>query len=194
MSQMASAAKTAQSVLRDLGERAEYARDRWWIPLAAGLVSAAAGLAVLAAGWTADSLAVMAGVLFIIRGAFLALNPVYAGKTAGEHVVVGIAAVVAGIVLVIWPGATQLVLVVFAGVWLVVSGGFQVVVSIARRRDLLYWRYSVALGAIDLLLGLWLMRTSTAGSASTVIGVWAVVTGLLYCALAFEIRTATPRL
>jgi uncharacterized membrane protein HdeD (DUF308 family) len=193
MSQAASVSRTAQSLVRDLGERAKYVRDRWEIPLGAGLLSAALGLAVLAAGWTAGSLAVMAGLLFIIRGAFLALNPAYAAGTAGEQVGVGIAAVVAGIVLAAWPGQTQLALVVFSGVWLVVSGGFQALVSVARRRALPYWRFTLPLGVIELLLGLWVMRTATAASASTVIGVWAVVTGLLCCALAFEIRAATPR-
>jgi uncharacterized membrane protein HdeD (DUF308 family) len=193
MSQVASVGKTAQSLLRELGERSAYVRDSWWTPLGAGLVSAALGLAVFAAGWTAGSLAITAGVLFVIRGAFLALNPVYAAMTSGEHVIAGIAAVVAGIVLAAWPGQTQLVLAVFIGVWLAVSGGFQAVVSVARRQQLRYWRFTLALGVIELLLGLWAMRTSTAASAGTVIGVWAVVTGVVYCAMAFEIRTATQR-
>lgn len=192
MSQVASVGKTAQSLLRDLGERVAYARDRWWIPLGTGLVSVALGLAVLAAGWTPGSLSVMVGVLFIIHGAFLALNPAYAARTSGEHVAVGIAAVVAGIVLAAWPGPTQLALVVFSGVWLVVSGGYQAVLSLARRRELPYWRFTLVLGVIELLLGLWATRTGTADSASTVIGMWAVVTGLVYCALAFEMRTTSP--
>jgi uncharacterized membrane protein HdeD (DUF308 family) len=104
-----------------------------------------------------------------------------------------IAAVVAGIVLAAWPGQTQLVLEVFVGVWLAVSGAFQAVVSAARRRELPYWRFTFALGVIELLLGLWAMRTATAASTATVIGVWAVVTGVLYCGLAFEIRTAKRR-
>lgn len=194
MSQIAGVGRTAQSLLHDLGERAAYARDRWWIPLAAGLVSAALGLAVFAAGWTAGSLGVVAGVLFIIHGAFLALNPVYPARTSGEHVMAaGIAAVIAGIVLTAWPGLTQLALVVFAGVWLAVSGSFHVVLSVARRRELPLWRFSLAFGVVELLLGLWAMRTATVASAGTVIGVWAVVTGVVYCVLAFEIQSAPRR-
>lgn len=193
MSQVASVGKGAQSLMRDLGERARPVSDRWWIPLGAGLVSAALGLAVLAGGWTPGSLGVMVGVLFIIRGAFLALNPAYAARTSGEHVVLGIAAVAAAIVLAAYPGQTQLSLVVFSGVWLVVSGGFQAVLSVARRQELTSWRFTLALGAAELLLGLWVMRTGTTASAGTVIGVWAVATGLLCSVLAFEIRTASGR-
>ncbi len=191
MSQSASTAETTQSLLRELGERAAQVKDHWWIPLLAGLVSVALGLAVLAAGWSVGSLAVMTGLLFIIRGAALALNPAYAAKTSGEHVLAGIAGAVAGLVLLAWPGSTGLVLVLFAGVWLAVSGGFQVVMSAARRRALPYWRFTLALGVIELLLGLWAMRGPGASlaSVSTVIGVWAVVTGVIYSVLAFEIRT-----
>jgi len=193
MTESASAAETAQSLLGELGDRAAQVKERWWIPLLAGLVSAALGLAVLAAGWSVGSLGIVTGLLFIVRGAALALNPAYAARGSGEHVLVGIIGAIAGLVLFAWPGLTGQALVLFAGVWLVVSGGFQVVVSAARRRELPYWRFTLAVGVIELLLGLWAMRTPAATLVSTgaVIGIWAVMTSVLYCVLAFEIRTAT---
>ena len=177
MTESASAAETTQSLLGELGDRAAQVKERWWIPLLAGLVSAALGLAVLAAGWSAGSLGVVTGLLFIVRGAALALNPAYAAKGSGEHVLAGVTGALAGLVL-------------FAGVWLVVSGGFQVVASAARRRQLPCWRLTLALGVIELLLGLWAMRTPSATSVSTgaVLGIWAVMTGILLSVLAFEIR------
>jgi len=192
MNQSASAAETTQSLLGELGDRAAQVKERWWIPLLAGLVSVTFGLAVLAAGWSAGSLGVVTGLLFIVRGTALALNPAYAAKGSGEHVLAGITGALAGLVLFAWPGLTGQVLVLFAGVWLVVSGGFQVVVSAARRRELPHWRLTLALGVIELLLGLWAMRTPSATLVSTgaVIGTWAVTTGVLCCVLAFEIRTA----
>src|SRR5215472_14702010 len=118
MSQGASAAESAQTLLRELGKRAGQVKGRWRIPLSAGLVSAALGLAVLAAGWGVGSLRVVTGLLFIVHGAALALNPVYANRTSGEHVVAGMAGAVAGLLFLVWPGPTRLVLVLFAGVWL----------------------------------------------------------------------------
>ena len=43
---------------------------------------------------------------------------------------------------------------------------------------------------IELLLGIWAMRRPEATLALliTIIGLWAVVTGVIYCALAFEIH------
>lgn len=195
MSQRSRVAERMQSLLRDLGERARRAGGGWRLPLLAGLVSAAFGLAVLAAGWSVGPLGVITGLIFIAGGAALALNPAYAARTSGEHVLAGVAGAVAGLVLLAWPAPTGLVLVLFAGVWLAVSGGFQVVVSAAGRRELPLWRFTLALGVIGLLLGLWAMRRpgATVASAGTVIGVWAVVTGVVYCVLAFEVRSATRR-
>jgi uncharacterized membrane protein HdeD (DUF308 family) len=43
---------------------------------------------------------------------------------------------------------------------------------------------------IELLLGIWAMRRPevTLALLITIIGLWAVVTGVIYCVLAFEIR------
>ena len=190
MTESANAAETAQSLLGELGDRAAQVKERWWIPLLAGLASAALGLAILAAGWSVGSLGIVTALLFIVHGAALALNPAYAARGSGEHVLAGIIGAIAGLVLFAWPGLTGQALVLFAGVWLVVSGGFQVVASAARRRQLPCWRLTLALGVIELLLGLWAMRTPSATSVSTgaVLGIWAVMTGILLSVLAFEIR------
>ena len=47
MTESAGAAETTQSLLGELGDRAAQVKERWWIPLLAGLVSAGLGLVVL---------------------------------------------------------------------------------------------------------------------------------------------------
>lgn len=181
------------SPLREVGEQV---RHLWWVPLAAGLVSIGLGLAILAADWTVAALVVITGVAFIISGIALAFSPAYAGRTAGEHVVAGLVAVIAGIVLVAWPGPTLLVLAFFVGAWLTVSGSFHIIGSFSRRRELPHWGFTLAVGVIEVLLGIWAMRRPEAALALliTLIGLWAVLTGVIYCVLAFEIRRANqPR-
>ncbi len=179
-----------------LREVAEQVRHLWWVPLAAGLVSIGFGLAVLATDWTVTALAVITGLIFILRGIALAFSPAYAARTAGEHVLAGVAAIIAGIVLVAWPGPTLLVLAFFAGAWLTVSGSFHIISTISRRHELPHWGFTFAVGVIEVLLGIWAMRRPEATLALliTVIGLWAVLTGIIYCALAFEIRRATHAL
>jgi uncharacterized membrane protein HdeD (DUF308 family) len=162
----------------------------WWVPLAAGLLSIVLGLAILASPWTVKALVVVTGLLFVVHGVSLVLSPAYAGDSRGEQVLAGVLAVIAGIVLLAWPGPTLLLLAVFAGAWLAVSGGFNIVMSIARRHTLPYWGLTTAVGVIELVLGLWAMRRPevTLSIVVVALGLWAVVSGVLYCVLAFEVR------
>ena len=175
-----------------LREVAEQVRHLWWVPLAAGLVSIGLGLAILAADWTVTALVVITGVIFILRGIALMFSPAYAGRTAGEHVIAGLAGLIAGIVLVAWPGPTLLVLAFFVGAWLTVSGSFHIISTFSRRGELPHWGFTFAVGVIEVLLGIWAMRRPEATLALliTVIGLWAILTGIIYCVLAFEIRRA----
>ncbi len=188
MSESTSQAEGAHSPMREV---AEQIRHLWWIPLLTGLVSIGLGLAILATDWTVHALVIITGLVFIIRGIALAFSPSYAGRTSGEQVVAGITGVIAGVVLVAWPGPSLLVLAFFVGAWLAVSGGFHIVTSFSRRRELPHWGFTFTLGVIELLLGVWAMRRPevTLALLITIIGLWAVVTGVIYCVLAFEIRS-----
>ncbi len=193
MSQGISLDEGQRSPLREL---AEQVRHLWWIPLLTGLVSIGLGLAVLAVGWTVHALVIVTGLIFVIRGIALAFSPVYAGRTSGEQIAAGIAGVIAGVVLVAWPRPSLLVLAFFAGAWLAVSGSFHIVTSVSRRRELSHWGFTCSVGVIELLLGIWAMRRPevTLALLITIIGLWAVVTGVIYCVLAFEIRGAARAL
>jgi hypothetical protein len=164
----------------------------WWVPLTSGLVSIALGLAILATDWTVHALVVITGLVFIFRGIALAFSPVYASRTRGEQVAAGVIGVIAGVVLVAWPGPSLLVLAFFVGAWLTVSGCFHIITSIARRRVLTQWGLTLALGIIELLLGIWAMRRpdATLSLIIVIIGLWLVITGVMYCVLAFEVRSA----
>ena len=187
MSQTVSLGEGQHSPLQEIGEQI---RDLWWIPLLAGLISIGLGLAILAASWTVHALAIITGLVFIFRGAALAFSPSYAARTSGEQVVAGTAGVIAGIVLVAWPGPSLLVLAFFVGAWLAVSGAFNVIASFSRRRALPQWGFTLAIGVIEVLLGIWAMRRPEAALALliTIIGLWTVLTGVISCMLAFEIR------
>jgi hypothetical protein len=76
------------------------------------------------------------------------------------------------------------------------SGSFHIVTSVSRRCELPQWVFTFLLGVIEVLLGIWAMRRPEATLALliTIIGLWAVVTGVIYCALAFEIRSTARAL
>jgi uncharacterized membrane protein HdeD (DUF308 family) len=173
-----------------LNQMAGQVSRLWWVPLLAGLVSILLGLLILASDWGIKVLVVVTGLLFVIHGVSLVLSPAYARGSRGEQVVAGTVAVIAGVVLLAWPGPTLLLLAVFAGAWLAVSGGFNIVTSISRRHTLPYWGLTTAVGVIELVLGLWAIRRPEMALSIVVValGLWAVITGVLYCVLAFEVR------
>ena len=173
-----------------LNQMAGQVSRLWWVPLLAGLVSILLGLLILASDWGIKVLVVVTGLLFVVHGVSLVLSPAYARGSRGEQVVAGTVAVIAGVVLLAWPGPTLLLLAVFAGAWLAVSGGFNIVTSISRRHTLPYWGLTTAVGVIELVLGLWAIRRPEMALSVVVValGLWAVITGVLYCVLAFEVR------
>jgi uncharacterized membrane protein HdeD (DUF308 family) len=176
-----------------LAQMAGQVSRLWWVPLIAGVLSILFGLAILGSSWTVKVLVVVTGLLFVIHGVALVLSPAYAGDSRGEQVLAGTLEVIAGVVLLAWPGPTVLLLAVFAGALLAVSGGFNIVTSVSRRRTLPHWGLTTAVGVIELVLGLWAMRRPevTLSIVIVALGLWAVITGVLYCVLAFEVRRVT---
>ena len=162
----------------------------WWVPLLSGLVGIVVGLLILVTDWAVKGLVVVTGLLFLIHGIALVFSPVYARQSRGEQLLAGVVEVVAGVVLLAWPEPTFLVLAEFAGIWLVIAGGFHLVTSVTRRHALPAWGLSAAVGLVELLLGLWVVRRPevTLSLVVVVLGLWAVLTGVLECLLAFEVR------
>ena len=164
----------------------------WWLPLLTGVLSIAAGLAILGARWTVDSLALFAAIILIFRGFSLIVSPTYGDAFAAPHVIAGVFGTLAGLWLLLWPQPSLLVLGIFLGAWVAVSGAFNAIVAIERRHDLAAWGLVLALGLVELLLGAWAMRRPgfSLVLAVTVTGLWLIMTGVAYCMLAFELRRA----
>jgi uncharacterized membrane protein HdeD (DUF308 family) len=162
----------------------------WWAPLVIGALSIAAGCAVLTESWTIQRLAYFAGIFFIVRGLTIAFNPIYRGTSVLASVLAALFGTLAGILLVVWPGPSLLVLAIFIGAWLTVSGAFNILTAVSLRRALPYWVLLLVFGAAELLLGMWAMRRPAFSLALTitVVGFWAIITGVALCLLAFELH------
>lgn len=162
----------------------------WLVPLIAGIVSVAAGLAVLATPWTVAELAVFAAIIFIFRGVTIALNALEGRAPWWLGILGGVMGVLAGIWLLAWPAPSLLILAIFIGAWLTVSGVFNIAGAVAARRDIRHWGLVLAVGIIEILLGMWAMRRPdfSLALAITVLGFWAIFTGALYIATALELR------
>jgi uncharacterized membrane protein HdeD (DUF308 family) len=175
-----------QSVTR---EGAEAASRLWWVVLLYGILSVFVGLLVLADNWTVTSLAITAGIVLILEGVFSAFRPGL-GPMRAWHIGIGIAAIIGGIVLLAWPGRGLLVLAQVIAVYIVVKGIFNLTVSIGSRHAVNYWWLWALLGALQVALGIWLMRRPGATLYLVIVltGIWLVAQGTMEIVLAFEIR------
>jgi uncharacterized membrane protein HdeD (DUF308 family) len=184
------------STRTDFGlEEAESVASVWWVFLLSGLVSLVFGGIILAVDWSVDSLAAFIGALFIIEGAaFLITKPLDGGDRT-TNVIAGLLAAGAGVALLVWPDKGLYTLGVFVGIFVLSSGVLHIVGAFVNRHAP-HWWLVLALGLIEVPIGIWAMRRPglTLAVIVTLAGVWAVVTGIWQCVIAFEVRSLPKRL
>jgi uncharacterized membrane protein HdeD (DUF308 family) len=178
----------------DIEEAEAVARD-WWLLLVTGIVSLVFGALILAIDWSVSSLAAFVGALFIIQGAAFLITRPLDGGTRSTNVIAGLLGIGAGIALLVWPDRGLYVLAVFIGIWIVVSGLLHIVGAFVNRHAPHWWLVLV-LGVIEVPIGIWAMRRPglTLAVIVTLAGVWAIVTGIWQCLMAFEVRNLPKRL
>lgn len=174
---------------------AQLLASTWWIFLVAGIVSLVFGAIILSVDWGVESLAAFIGTLFIIQGAAWLITRPLDGGDRTTNVVGGLLGAGAGIALLVWPDAGLYTLAAFVGIWIVVSGAVHVVGAIVNRHAP-HWWIVLVLGLIEIPIGMWALRRPglTLAVIITLTGVWAIVTGVWQCLIAFELRNLPRRL
>ncbi len=176
-------------------DEAEQVAKGWWLILLTGLISLVFGALILAIDWSVSSLAAFVGALFIIQGAAFLITRPLDGGSRSTNVIAGLLGVGAGIALLVWPDRGLYVLALFVGIWIVVSGLLHIVGAFVNRHAP-YWWLVLVLGLIEVPIGIWAMRRPglTLAVIITLTGVWAIVTGIWQCLIAFEVRNLPRKL
>jgi len=173
--------------------QAQVLRRNWWLLLVLGIVSVLAGVFVFVYPWTLSSVAVFVGALLIVRGVLLALTPPLT-RARGWNVALGIVNLLFGIAVLVWPAATLVVLATLFGLWLIASGLFDIIASIAVRRAAGSWWLLLLRGLIAVPLGI-IALVSPALMIEVlvaVIGIWAVLVGIVETVVSFQARRLPP--
>lgn len=102
----------------------------------------------------------------------------------------GLAAVIFGILALIWPGETLVVLVLLFGAYALVDGIFAVVSAIRGRTTIRDWGWLLAEGIFGILIGIFaFFRTgATALFLLYLIAIWAILTGIAEIVQAVRLR------
>src|SRR5690242_19225236 len=104
----------------------------------------------------------------------------------------GLAAVIFGILALIWPGETFFVLVLLFGAYALVDGIFAVVSAIRGRTTIRDWGWLLAEGIFGILIGVvtFFSAGTTALFLLYLIAFWAILTGIAEIVQAVQLRRA----
>lgn len=169
----------------------EQAARKWWVPVLVGLVMVAAGIVALAyEGITLLALGLIFGINILVYGTFAlvaAFEPGAPPSHAVLRTVVGIVAILAGLVLVVRPGASVLVLLVALGFWFIITGVGDLVRGISQPGHRFV---SIVLGLIGIAAGVIVLADPGIGlrTLAILVGILFIIRGVAEMAVGWELR------
>lgn len=166
----------------------------WWVMALRGVAALVFG--VLAFVWpalTLTALVLLFGAYALVDGVFSIVAGVMARRRAQRWwlmLVSGVAGTVLGVLTLLWPGTTALVLVYWIAAWSLVTGVLQLAAAIRLRKEIEgEWLLALA-GIVAVVFGVVLVVAPGAGALALVwiIATYAVLVGILLLVLAFRLR------
>src|SRR4051812_32498575 len=184
---MTSAAAAGTGVAHD-----EAPGRYWWIPLVAGVLSVIVGVVALAfPGPTLLAVGIIFGAYLAAWGTMLVVESV---MTHGEPtfarilgVIVGLIAVLTGLILLVRPGESVVTAALVLGFWWTLSGLMQIIRGIAMSEGR---TWNLVLGAIGLIAGIIILAQPEIGLVTLVwiVGIGLLLQGMVEIAVAWGIR------
>ena len=171
-------------------------RRYWWMLLIRGIVAVLFGLAAIV--WPG----LTALVLVYLFGAFAFVDGIVAVVVSLQEraivprwwvlLIEGIVGILIGILTFFSPAVTALALLYLIAVWAIITGILEIAAAFSMRRALvLEWTLAIA-GILSILLGILLAIQPASGILAVVwiIGIYAIVFGVLLIIRAFQFRSA----
>ena len=169
--------------------------DNWWLFLIQGIASIIFG--ILALVWPGETLVVLLAILgwFVLfngaLGVIFAIASAVSSRPWGWRLTYGILGVLVGLLILRWPGLTALTILFFVGFWAIMVGITEIVGSIADRNEIPHAWLLALEGIISVLFGIAMVVWPGVGllTVALLVGIYALIHGLLYCAVAFRVRS-----
>ena len=167
----------------------------WWVPVLRGVLGILFGFLVFAYTSTAIQ------VFVYLFGAYALLDGIVAlamsfdvSRGRGWVILSGIAGIAAGILTFLYPSATAVALVYIVAAWAIITGIFEIAAALEWRQVLSdMWMLGLA-GVLSIILGVLLFSSPSAGliAWAWLIGIYAVVYGVLYIAAGIRLKSFQP--
>jgi uncharacterized membrane protein HdeD (DUF308 family) len=170
----------------------------WWVVVLRGLAGMTFGLVTFfAPGISLAALVLVFGAYAFADGV-LAIISAIRRERPGERwwllLLEGIAGIAAGVVTLLWPGITALVLLYVIAAWALVTGVLEIAVAIRLRKAIKGEWLLILSGILSVALGVMLVLWPGPGALALVlwIGAYAFVFGSLLLALGLRLRSLRP--
>jgi uncharacterized membrane protein HdeD (DUF308 family) len=165
----------------------------WWVLLLRGIAAIIFG--VLAFAWpgiTLLTLVMLYGAYALVDGVLAIVAAITGGTSAPRWwlAIIGLLGVAAGILTIAMPGLTATLLLFFIAGWAVATGVFQIIGAIRLRKEIDNEWLLILGGIISVLFGIGVVMAPGAGALALVwvIGMYAVIEGVLFIAFAFRLK------
>lgn len=165
----------------------------WWALLVRGVAAVLFGLAALI--WPGPTLFVLIlfyGAYALVDGVFAIVAGIRAGGGQRRWLLFaeGALGVLAGLVVLVWPSISALVVLYVIAFWAIFGGVLRIVAAISLRREIDNEWMLVLSGVLSIILGVVLAVLPGAGLLSLVwlIGIFALGVGVTLIVLAFRLR------
>jgi uncharacterized membrane protein HdeD (DUF308 family) len=166
----------------------------WWMLLVRGILAILFGIAAFIwPGQTIEALVLLFGAYALADGIVAVIVGIQQyGETQRWWAVVleGIAGIALGVLTLFWPGTTTTVLLAFIAAWAFMTGVLEIAAA-AWLRKVIDGEWPLILaGALSVLFGVLLILQPTTGAVAIIwlIGAYAIVFGVLFSILAFDLR------
>lgn len=165
----------------------------WWLVLLRGLCAITFGiLAFVWPGLTLISLVILYGIYALVDGG-LAVFAALAGGGAVSRwwlLAAGLLGLAAGVITLLWPGMTAIVLIMFIGAWALGHGIVEIIGAIQLRKEIENEWWLIGSGLLSVIFGLIVITRPGAGAMAMIwlIGGYALVFGAMLVALAFRLK------
>ena len=152
----------------------DVARRFWGVLLAVGIVAVVFGIIVLANIWASIHLVAIFAGLFLL---FAGIMQFFAGGGArGGRIVAGVLAVLAGILLIVWPDASVKTVAIIVGLSFLIWGVVVAVAAISARTE--GYGVIVGFGAVLAIIGV--VFIAWPGPTVTILMILVGVSALLF--------------
>jgi uncharacterized membrane protein HdeD (DUF308 family) len=137
-------------------DEADVVVGPWWLQLVIGIAWIFFAFLLLSFDMaTVWGVAVFAGVALLSGGAFELMVASTVRSWRWVHILLGVAAIAAGIMALVWPGTTFLVLAAIIGWYLMFNGVLDIVVAFLARDVVDLWWLTLLVGIAQVLIGFW---------------------------------------